>query len=105
MEKINYNTLSKEEFLKEQQNRNEILKQISICMRNKKFNDKEVQEYIKQLYNWMNKFYDCSINMFKGLAEIYEFNSEFSTVLTQNYGENMSEFLSKSILFFCENNK
>lgn len=105
MEKINYNTLSREDFLKEQQNRNEILNKISKSIGTKKYDDKEVQDYILKLYNWMNKFYDCSINMFSGLAEVYEYNSEFSNILIKNYGKDMPEFLSKSILYFCESNK
>lgn len=105
MEKINYNTLSKEDFLKKQKYRNDILKKISSKIEVNSYKDEEVQQCVLELFNWMNEFYDCSIDMFKGLAEIYEFNSEFSNILVENYHKQMPGFLSKSMIYFCENKK
>ncbi len=102
MEKIDYSSLKKEDFLKEQKDRHEIFEKIANSISSKSFDDEDVQAQILNLFNWMNKFYDCSIEMFKGLAEVYEFNSDFSQTLIKNYGENMPTYLSKAIVYFCD---
>ncbi len=104
MEKIDYTNLNTEEFLKEQRNRDELFAAIAKNINDKNFDHEDVQMYVSNLYDWMNKFYDCSFSMFKGLAEVYEMNSEFSEVLSKNYGKDMPSYLSKAIIYFCDKN-
>lgn len=103
MDKIDYNSFKTEDILKEQKTRDEILKKIAKDIGNKSFDHDDVQKEILNLFNWMNKFYDCSINLFRGLGESYEFNTTFSEVLIKNYGEQMPKYLSEAIKYFCEN--
>lgn len=103
MDKIDYSLLKTEDFLKEQKTRDEIFKKIASYIGNKSFDHDYVQEEILNLFNWMNKFYDCSINLFKGLGESYEFSKTFSDVLIKNYGMEMPKYLSDAIKYFCDN--
>lgn len=104
MVNIDYTNLTKEDFVNEQKLRDEIFSNIANSIGVKKFDDYYVQSQIKDLFKWMNKFYDCPIEMFRGLGEVYEFNSEFSDILSKNYGYKMPEFLCKAIFYFCDNN-
>lgn len=101
MDKINFNSINIEDFLKEQQERDKIFQKIADNIGIEKFDDEVVQLEVLGLYNWMNKFYDCSIGMFKGLAEVYKFDKSFSDILIKHYGEKMPEYLSNAIVYFC----
>ena len=101
MERIDYDNLKQEDFIKEQKNRDIIFGRIVDFISDKPFDDEEVQVEILNLYNWMNKFYDCSISMFRGLAEVYSFNETFSEPLIRLYGKEMPNYLSKAIESFC----
>lgn len=104
MEKIDYTMLNTEEFLKEQKKRDELFALIAQNIDEKSFNHEEVQKYVSDLYKWINKFYDCSFSMFRGLAEVYEMNLEFSELLSKNYSKDMPSYLSKAIIYFCDKN-
>lgn len=104
MMKIDYMNLTKEDFIKEQKHRNEIFSNISNSIGTRNFDDDYVQSQIKELYKWMNRFYDCSISTFRGLSEVYESDYDFSQILTKNYNEQMPKFLSNAILHFCDKN-
>ncbi len=103
MEKIDCTNLTKEDFVKEQRLRDEIFSNVSNSIGVKNFDDDYIQIQINNLFEWMNKFYDCSIEMFRGLGEVYEFNSDFTDILVKNYGDKMPEFLRKAIYYFCDN--
>ncbi|AID44560.1 Hypothetical protein SFBmNL_00652 [Candidatus Arthromitus sp. SFB-mouse-NL] len=40
--------------------------------------------------------------MFRGLAEVYEFNTNFSRILSRNYGEEMPKYIAKAMIYFCD---
>lgn len=101
MDKINFDLINMEDFLKEQQSRDKIFQKIADNIEIKNFDDEIIQTEILKLFDWMNKFYDCSIEMFRGLAEVYKFDKSFSDILVKHYGEKMPEYLSNAIMFFC----
>lgn len=101
MDKINFDLINMEDFLKEQQSRDKIFQKIADNIEIKNFDDEIIQSEILKLFDWMNKFYDCSIEMFRGLAEVYKFDKSFSDILIKHYGEKMPEYLSNAIMFFC----
>lgn len=103
MGKIDYSLMGKAEFMKEQKRRDEIFKSISENISDNHFNDKFVQYKINELFDWMNRSYGCSIDMFKGLAELYETNESFSNMLISNYGEEMPKYLANAMRYFCNN--
>lgn len=103
MEKIEYSLINKVEFLKEQKKRDEIFKVISENISLKSYNDKCVQDKVSELFEWMNRSYGCTIDMFKGLAELYETNESFSSMLISNYGQGMPKYLADAMMYFCNN--
>jgi len=101
-ERINYSSLNKINLLKEQKKRDIIFKNIQNKMKSNKYNDECIQDMISDLFNFMNRFYRCSIGMFRGLAEVYEFNTNFSRILSRNYGEEMPKYIAKAMIYFCD---
>ncbi len=103
MDEIDWKNFSKRDFIKEQEDRDNIFKNIYKYIGHKDFSSDDVQNGVQKLFDWMNKFYDCSLGMFEGLAEVYEFNPSFSQILVKNYGEDMPKYLSNAIIYFCNN--
>lgn len=102
MDKINYNNFNREDFVQTQKERDRIFESISYDIQTLSFKSIDVQNKIYELFNCMNKLYDCSISVFRGLAEVYEFNPSFSKILSENYGKEMPRYLSKAIVYFCD---
>lgn len=105
MENIDYSLLNKSDFLKEQKTRDQIFRNISDNLESKTFSDEYIQKQIEELFNWMNKFYGCSIQVFRGLAEYYECNKSISEMFINNYHKDMPKYLSNAITYFCDNIK
>lgn len=101
MNKIDYNNFNKEDFVRNHEERDRIFKSIASNMKTLSFESPDVQKKISELFDCINKIYDCSINVFRGLAEVYEFNPSFSKILCENYGEEMPKYLSNAIEYFC----
>lgn len=102
MEKIDYSSLNKFDFIEEQKKRDIIFKNIQDKMDSNRYDDEYIQAQISDLFDFMNRFYDCSIGMFRGLAEVYEFNSDFYKILSKNYGEEMPKYIAKAMNYFCD---
>lgn len=102
MERINYSSLNKDDLLNEQRKRDIIFKNIQDKMKSNSYDDEYIQKQISDLFDFMNKFYGCSIGVFRGLAEVYEFNHNFSKILSENYGEEMPKYIAKAMTYFCD---
>jgi DNA-binding transcriptional MerR regulator len=61
----------------------------------------EVQSNIKKLHKWINKFYSCDLEMFKGLGHLYNEHPDFIKTFRTKYHEDMPEFLMKAIEYYC----
>lgn len=70
----------------------------------KEIEDPKVQAVIKQHWEQINKFYDCSMEMYKCLAKMYIEDERF-TDHYRKYHKNLPEFLSKAMVYFADNHK
>ena len=83
---------------------NEIYKELAKEM-DKTPDDMAVQELVEKWRNYIsNNFYDCKIEIFRGLADLYIADERFKNNIDK-FGEGLAEFLSKAIKIYCENNK
>ncbi|MEG1311666.1 MAG: MerR family transcriptional regulator [Romboutsia sp.] len=67
--------------------------------------DDEVQELVEKWRNHINNnFYNCTIEIFRGLALMYVADERFTKNI-DNYGDGLAQFLSESINIYCNNNQ
>lgn len=94
----------KDDFDKIQQEMNKKLESIAIYMI-KGFDSKEVQGAIHEYREYINtNFYNCTIDIFRGLGELYISDKRFSENIDK-IRTGLSEFLEKAIKFYCDNQK
>lgn len=66
--------------------------------------DEKVQELIE---NWRNhittNFYNCTIEIFRGLALMYVGDERFTKNIDK-YGEGLAQFMSNAMNIYCDNN-
>ncbi|MEG2983575.1 MAG: MerR family transcriptional regulator [Peptostreptococcaceae bacterium] len=83
---------------------NHIYLQLSKLM-DKDPGDKEVQKLVQ---NWRdhitNNFYDCKIEIFRGLSLMYVADERFAKNIDA-YGEGLAQFLSDAMNIYCDKNK
>ncbi|MGL5755175.1 MAG: MerR family transcriptional regulator [Paraclostridium sp.] len=83
---------------------NNIYLQLSKLM-DKDPGDKEVQKLVQ---NWRdhitNNFYDCKIEIFRGLSLMYVADERFAKNIDE-YGEGLAQFLSDAMNIYCDKNK
>ena len=65
-------------------------------------NAPEVQQLIEQHYKWVCEYWTPNRKTYKGLAEMYGENNEFS-VFYQGYHEDMVVFLQQAMIYFADN--
>jgi len=65
----------------------------------KRIESPEVQALIKEHWNQINKFYDCTPEIYLGLAEIYTTDQRFADFY-RKYDETLPEFLSEAMKWF-----
>jgi MerR family transcriptional regulator, thiopeptide resistance regulator len=66
------------------------------------FDSPAVQEQVKLLHQWVNKFYDCDLNMLKGLGQMYNEHPDFVRMFKTTYHEDMPGFLLQAIEYYCD---
>jgi MerR family transcriptional regulator, thiopeptide resistance regulator len=66
------------------------------------FDSPAVQAQIKQLHNWLNRFYECDLDMLRGIGQMYNEHPDFARMFKSKYHEKMPEFLLKAIEYYCE---
>jgi DNA-binding transcriptional MerR regulator len=74
------------------------------CLMDKDPADKEVQVLIEKWRNHISKnFYNCTIEIFSGLALMYVADERFTKNIDK-YGEGLAQFLSDAMNIYCNNN-
>jgi hypothetical protein len=69
------------------------------------FDSPEVQEQIKNLHQWVNHFYDCTLEIFEGLGHMYNEHPDFVKMYQTTYHPDMPGFLFQAIQYYCQQNK
>jgi DNA-binding transcriptional MerR regulator len=69
----------------------------------KGFDSPLVQSQIKQLHEWLNNFYACDLEMFRGLGHMYNEHPDFAKMFKTKYHEELPAFLLKAIEYYCSN--
>ncbi|NUM25254.1 MAG: MerR family transcriptional regulator [Candidatus Buchananbacteria bacterium] len=67
----------------------------------KKIESPEVQNLIKEHYQGINFFYDCSIPMYRHLAQMYVDDSRF-TAYYEKFRPGLAKFVRDAICYFCD---
>ncbi|OEH94561.1 MerR family transcriptional regulator [Bacillus solimangrovi] len=81
-----------------------IFKQLA-TLRNQSPNSQQVQEAIKEWYNFLNEnFGTYSLDAFKGLGQLYIEDERFMKNIDK-YGEGLATFMSEAMDFFSGNQK
>lgn len=62
--------------------------------------DPEVQAYIAKHHTHINRFYDCSINMYRGLGELY-FNDPRFAEFYEKIKPGLALFMKEAIEYYC----
>lgn len=75
-----------------------IVKEIAKVM-NKGYNSSEVQALIINYHQHMNRFYDCSPQMFAGLGEMYVQDPRFSEYY-EKYAKGLAKFMRAAMAYF-----
>ncbi|MEI3614831.1 MerR family transcriptional regulator [Pseudogracilibacillus sp. SO30301A] len=92
----NMTTLDQERF-------NEIYRSLA-AIRNLPPESKEAQEGIKEWYQFLNKMGDYSLEMFKGLGQMYVDDERFTKNIDQ-FGEGLAKFMRDAMAAFADKNK
>lgn len=74
-------------------------------LKDRDVSDENVQELVNQWRMLIsNNFYNCTIEIFKGLADMYIYDERFTKNIDK-YGEGFTEFLSEAMKYYCDKNK
>lgn len=63
--------------------------------------DPEVQAQIKQHHAWIENFYDCPANVYKGLGQLYVENPEF-TSFYEKVKPGLAAFMCEAMAYFAD---
>ncbi len=66
--------------------------------------DKDVQVLIAEHYKGINVFYDCSLEMYKNLGQMYVEDSRF-TAYYEKFAPGLALFMQQAIHYFCQAHK
>ncbi|RNF40115.1 MerR family transcriptional regulator [Planococcus salinus] len=61
----------------------------------------EVQTEMQAYYRLLDRFYECTPQMFRGLGELYASDSRFASNIDQ-HGEGLSKYLKEAMYIFAE---
>ncbi len=66
--------------------------------------DDKVQELVEKWRNHItNNFYNCTVEIFRGLALMYVADERFTENIDK-YGEGLAQFMSDAMNIYCDNN-
>lgn len=70
----------------------------------KDVNSKEVQEHVKELHDYLNNLFGCSIslNAFSMYSHIFASGGDISMINTERLGEETTDLLAKAIQVYCD---
>jgi DNA-binding transcriptional MerR regulator len=63
--------------------------------------DQEVQKMIAQHYAGIQTFYDCSLEMYRGLGNLYVEDARFAAFYDK-FRPGMAKFMQKAIAYYCD---
>jgi DNA-binding transcriptional MerR regulator len=66
--------------------------------------DSEVQVLIAEHYKGINFFYECSLEMYQNLGQMYVDDSRF-TAYYEKFAPGLAVFMKDAITFYCQKNK
>jgi hypothetical protein len=66
--------------------------------------DPAVQELVARQHQWVNRFWDCSLEQFEGLGEMYAADPRFAEMY-QGYHPDLPEFLKAAIQHYVKANQ
>ncbi len=69
----------------------------------KGFDSQEFQALVAKHYEGIGTFYECSLEMYKSIAESYVSDSRFKSFY-DNFRPGLAEFMRKAINYYCDNN-
>lgn len=64
--------------------------------------DPQVQEQIARHHRWIENFYPCSAQVYRGLGEMYATNDEFRAFYDK-YVEGLADFMQMAMVFYADN--
>jgi len=71
-------------------------------LKNLSVEDKEVQEKIKELQEFItSNYYNCTNEVLNGLGQMYISDERFRKKIDKEGGEGTTEFVHKAILVYC----
>lgn len=90
----------KDDWNKINEDANEIYRNIAKLM-DRKADDKEVQLLVEKWRTHISKnFYDCTPEIFRGLADMYVQDERFTENIDK-FGEGLAKFLSEAMIVYC----
>lgn len=93
---------SKEDLTKMQEETDQNLRDlVQLMLEGKQVDDPAVQKEIRKHHASIERFYDCSAQMYKGLAEMYLADPRF-TAFYQKYHQELPPFLVEGMKVFAE---
>jgi len=92
--------MSKEKMIKIQKESDDLMKEIAANMA-KGPNSPEIQKLIERHYANLRHFYEPSLEMYRGLGQMYCDDPRFSTHY-EKYAPNLAKFLNEAIAAFCD---
>ncbi|HEX9804225.1 MAG TPA: MerR family transcriptional regulator [Candidatus Dojkabacteria bacterium] len=96
--------MTKAQFQKVKEEGIQIILELAEASKTKNPGDKEVQDLVKRQYEHIRNFYEPTMDIFKGLGELYVSDSRF----TQNYDQHkkgLAQFFKEAIDIFVERNR
>lgn len=66
--------------------------------------DEEVQQLISRYYAHINRFYDCTLQIFRGLGDLYVTDERF-TVNFEKVRPHLAEFMHDAIACYCDHHE
>ena len=70
----------------------------------KSFKSPETQAKIEKYFQYMQNFYECTPQIFQGLAEMYVSDQRF-TKYYEDIKPNLASYISQAMIYFVQNNK
>lgn len=101
MEKVK--NWTKEDYKRIQEEGNTLTQELAHAM-DFEITSEKVQSLIKKHYNGISYYYNCSLEMYKNLGEMYVTDPRF-TAYYENFRVGLAQFINDAIIYYCETNK
>jgi DNA-binding transcriptional MerR regulator len=91
--------MSKEDMRKIQEENEDVLTKM-VAVMDKGVESPEVQAQVERHFQGINRFYDCSMEIYRGLGQMYVDDPRF-TAYYQKFHPQLPEFLNQAITVYC----